>query len=91
MRDLLLYTASGRFAPSAVVVIFYYFDIPVASLFKDMRDLLPETASGRFAPSAAVVIFYYFGASVASLFHGMVQSETKAVLKAEKHKTIASL
>ena len=65
--------------------------LSLACLFQGRRDLLHDAASGRFAPSAAVVIFYYFGASVASLFHGMVQSETKAVLKAEKHKTIASL
>ena len=66
MRDLLHSTASGRFAPSASVVIFYYFYVSVASLFLGMRDLLHDTASGRFAPSAAVVIFYYFDVSVAS-------------------------
>ena len=31
MRDLLPETGSGRFAPSAAVVIFYYFDVSVAS------------------------------------------------------------
>ena len=66
MRDLLHSTASGRFAPSDAVVIFYYYDVSVASLFRGMRDLLHSTASGRFAPSAAVVIFYYFDVSVAS-------------------------
>jgi len=91
MRDLLPANASGRFAPSAAVVIFFYFDIPVASLFRSMRDLLPDKAPGRFAPSAAVVIFYYFDISVASLFNGMVQSKTRAVLKAKKNQTIASL
>ena len=31
MRDLLPDKASGRFAPSATVVIFFYFDVSVAS------------------------------------------------------------
>ena len=55
MRDLLTAMAPGRFAPSPPVVIFFFLDVSVASLFRRMRDLLPATASGRFAPSTALV------------------------------------
>lgn len=70
MRDLFPTTASGRFAPSATVVIFYCFDDSVASFLRSMRDLLPAWAFGRFAPSATVVIFYHFDAYVASILRG---------------------
>ena len=69
-RDLLPATASGRFAPSATVVIFYHFDAYVASFLRGMRDLLPATAFGRFTPSTTVVIFYHFDAYVASILRG---------------------
>ena len=70
MRDLFPTTAFGRFAPSATVVTFYYFDAFVASFLRGMRDLFLATASGRFAPSATVVIFYHFDAYVASFLRG---------------------
>ena len=70
MRDLFPATASGRFTPSATVVIFYYFGTSVASFLRGIRDLFPTTASGRFAPSSTVVIFYHFDAYVASFLRG---------------------
>ena len=72
MRVLLLNSASGSFATSPAVVIFFFWNVSVASLFLDMRDLLLGTASGRFAPSPAVVIFYLRNASVALNFHDSV-------------------
>ena len=71
MRDLFPTTASGRFAPSATVVIFYHFDSYVASFLRGTRDLFLATASGRFAPSSTVVIFYYFDDYVASILRRM--------------------
>jgi len=53
------------------VVIFYYLDDPVASLFKDMRDRFLSGRLYRFAFSGTVVIIFSLDGYIASLFQDM--------------------
>ena len=53
------------------VVIFYFPDGPVASLFQNMRDLFLFGRLYRFAFSGTVVIFYSLDGYIASLFQDM--------------------